>query len=128
MLAALPRLIGEAATTEGGRPTVKITLALAVVEIAYIGEAGGGGHFFRLSLLSPGGEIAILQEALGLTPRESEVLLWIAGGKSNRDASEILNISARTVNKHLEQIFIKLGVENRAAAASIATRVIAVRG
>jgi len=67
-------------------------------------------------------EASILQNALALTPREADVLLWIARGKSNRDASEILNISARTVNKHLEQVFIKLGVENRAAAAAIATR------
>jgi DNA-binding CsgD family transcriptional regulator len=60
-----------------------------------------------------------------LTPREADVLRWIAAGKPNRDISEILNISARTVNKHLEQVYIKLGVENRAAAAAIATRVIA---
>jgi len=53
--------------------------------------------------------------------------LWIANGKSNRDTSEILNISARTMNKHLEQIFIKLGVENRAAAAQIATRIITMQ-
>jgi DNA-binding CsgD family transcriptional regulator len=59
------------------------------------------------------------------TAREGEVLRWIAAGKANKDISEILDISPRTVNKHLEQIFIKLGVENRAAAASIATRVIA---
>ena len=52
------------------------------------------------------------------------MLVWISRGKSNRDISEILNISARTVNKHLEQIFIKLGVENRAAAAAIATRIV----
>jgi DNA-binding CsgD family transcriptional regulator len=50
------------------------------------------------------------------------VLLWISRGKSNKDISEILNISARTVNKHLEQVFIKLGVENRASAAALATR------
>jgi DNA-binding CsgD family transcriptional regulator len=59
-----------------------------------------------------------------LTPREADVLLWTARGKSNKDMSEILNISARTVNKHLEQVFIKVGVENRASAASAATRVL----
>jgi len=62
-----------------------------------------------------------LQRALNLTPRESDALFGIARGKSNRDASEIMNISARTVNKHLEQIFIKIG----AAATAIATRIIA---
>jgi DNA-binding CsgD family transcriptional regulator len=52
-------------------------------------------------------------------------LLWTARGKSNKDMSEILNISARTVNKHLDHVFVKLGVENRAAAAAMATRVLA---
>src|SRR6266567_354376 len=56
-----------------------------------------------------------------------EVIVWIAHGKSNRDISEILGISPRTVNKHLEQIFTKLGVENRASAAAQATRVLALR-
>jgi DNA-binding CsgD family transcriptional regulator len=45
------------------------------------------------------------------------VLAWIAKGKSNRDIGEILGLSSRTVNKHLEQIYVKLGVENRASAA-----------
>ncbi len=54
-----------------------------------------------------------------LTPRELEVLSWIAKGKTNRDIAEILGMSPRTVNKHLEHIFVKLGVETRAAAASL---------
>lgn len=88
-------------------------------ELAYLGTAGNGDHLFRIIENSEGREAGILQKQLGLTPRESDVLLWVARGKSNKDASEILNISARTVNKHLEQIFIKLGVENRAAATAI---------
>ena len=67
----------------------------------------------------------LLQQALHLTAREADVLLWISRGKSNRDISEILGISPRTVNKHLEQIFEKLGVENRASAAARAVRVLA---
>lgn len=59
-----------------------------------------------------------LQQRFGLTPREAEVLLWIAQGKSNRDIADILSLSPRTVNKHLEQIYAKLGVENRTAAAA----------
>ncbi len=62
-----------------------------------------------------------LRERFGLTARESDVLLWIARGKSNRDIGEILGLSPRTVNKHLERIYVKLGVENRAAAAALAT-------
>ncbi|BFM08036.1 DNA-binding response regulator [Halioxenophilus aromaticivorans] len=67
------------------------------------------------------GEV-VLQRTLNLTHRESEVLYWLACGKANKEISEILDISVRTVNKHLEQIFPKLGVENRTAAAGIAIR------
>lgn len=52
-----------------------------------------------------------------LSPREAEVLHWVAAGKSNAEVAEILAISRRTVDKHLERIYIKLGVENRTAAA-----------
>ena len=55
------------------------------------------------------------------------MLVWIAAGKSNRDISEILSISPRTVNKHLEQVFVKLGVENRATAAALAVRALTER-
>jgi len=89
-----------------------------------LGDAGGGNHLFRLDRSFEGLETELLREAFGLTPREAEVLLWTSRGKSNKDMSEILNISARTVNKHLEQIFIKVGLENRASAASAATAVL----
>lgn len=56
-----------------------------------------------------------------LTPRETEVLSWLAKGKTNRDIGDILGMSPRTVNKHLEHIFEKLGVETRAAAAALAS-------
>ncbi|WP_034296616.1 response regulator transcription factor [Herbaspirillum sp. RV1423] len=56
-----------------------------------------------------------------LTPRESDVLMWLGKGKTNRDIAEILGMSPRTVNKHLEHIFIKLGVETRSAAAVLAS-------
>lgn len=65
---------------------------------------------------------AQLKDTLGLTERESEVLYWVANGKSNREAAQILSMSPRTVNKHLETIFHKLGVDNRTAAAGIALR------
>lgn len=53
-----------------------------------------------------------------LTAREMDVLTWVARGKTNRDVGEILGMSPRTVNKHLEHIFEKLGVETRTAAVS----------
>jgi len=65
-----------------------------------------------------------LQKALQLTAREAQVLQWIANGKTNREIAEILGISPRTINKHLEQLFPKLGVENRTSAAAKALRVL----
>jgi DNA-binding CsgD family transcriptional regulator len=55
-------------------------------------------------------------EALGLTGREAEVLAWVAQGKTNREIGMILGASARTVQKHLEHVFQKIGVETRTAA------------
>lgn len=55
-------------------------------------------------------------EAMGLTPREAEVMSWVAQGKTNREVGLILGSSQRTVGKHLEHIFEKLGVEGRTSA------------
>ncbi|SMC72325.1 response regulator [Rhizobium sp. RU36D] len=65
-----------------------------------------------------------LSKAFGVTLREAEVLLWIAHGKSNKEIAEILDMSPRTVNKHLEQIFNKLMVEKRTSAATMAVKVL----
>lgn len=54
----------------------------------------------------------------GLTPRESDVLAWVAEGKTNSEVATILGLSPRTVQKHLEHIYQKLGVETRTAAAA----------
>lgn len=60
-------------------------------------------------------------ERFGLAHRETEVLAWITQGKTNEEIGEILGCSRRTVQKHLERIYIKLGVENRTVAATFAT-------
>lgn len=54
--------------------------------------------------------------ALGLSPREADVLWWMSEGKSNADVAAVLHISRRTVEKHIETIYAKLGVETRTAA------------
>ena len=93
------------------------------LECSFLSPLGPDELLFRLAeTANTDSDQAILQRACGLTSREAEVLLWISRGKPNRDIGEILNISPRTVNKHLEQIFVKLGVENRAAAAAAAVR------
>ncbi len=60
-----------------------------------------------------------LKDALGLTFREAEILMWISRGKTNKEVGLILESSHRTVNKHLEHIYEKLGVTTRAAAVAI---------
>ena len=54
----------------------------------------------------------------GLSPRENQVLQWLSQGKTNKEIGLILELSARTVQKHLEHIYRKLGVENRTGAAA----------
>jgi ATP/maltotriose-dependent transcriptional regulator MalT len=61
-------------------------------------------------------------QALGLTPREAEVLFWVTQGKTNDDVTVILGTSVSAVKKHLGRIYDKLGVENRTAAANAARR------
>jgi CheY-like chemotaxis protein/DNA-binding CsgD family transcriptional regulator len=66
-------------------------------------------------------QIEALCAVFKLTKRESEVLYWATKGKTNKDIADILAASPRTINKHLEHIFVKMGVETRTAAASLAT-------
>jgi CheY-like chemotaxis protein/DNA-binding CsgD family transcriptional regulator len=65
--------------------------------------------------------VQALMALFRLTQRESEVLHWVIQGKTNRDIGDILGMSPRTVNKHLEHVFEKMGVETRTAAATLAT-------
>ena len=95
------------------------------IELSFLSSIGPDELLFRLAEVTAGGDEQFLQQTLQLTGREAEVLLWISRGKSNREIGEILNISPRTVNKHLEQVFVKLGVENRASAAARAVRALA---
>ncbi len=58
--------------------------------------------------------------SLGLTARETEVLTWIAQGKTNHEIGVILSACTGTICKHVEHILRKLYVKNRTAAAAIA--------
>jgi len=91
-------------------------------------------HYFKqaeedeylLKIQSPNVAIdpALLEHSLAVTYREAEVLLWLAHGKTNQEIAEILTMSPRTVNKHLEQMYPKIGASNRTAAASLAIQTI----
>lgn len=76
---------------------------------------------------NPSSVIESLVGTFNLTLREAEVLYWVICGKTNRDIGEILGSSHRTVNKHLEHVFEKLGVETRTAAAGLAMQKIRSR-
>lgn len=66
---------------------------------------------------------APLERAYGLTPREAEVLLWVAQGKSNPEVATILGMAEKTVKVHLGHIFEKLGTDNRNAASLLALEI-----
>jgi DNA-binding NarL/FixJ family response regulator len=85
---------------------------------ARLARAGQHAGFF------PNFNSAVPLEKLGLTTRESEILLWVAQGKANSEVGTILRISAATVKKHLENIYKKLGVESRNAATWLALEAI----
>ncbi|MCZ7495721.1 response regulator [Agrobacterium rhizogenes] len=120
------RWLAERAAAETGRD-VPLTITEAgrpALQLSFLGAMGPDEFLFRLTAANEKSGDHLLREHFSLTARESEVLLWIAKGKSNRDIGDILGLSARTVNKHLEQIYVKLGVENRASAAVKAAHIL----
>ncbi len=90
------------------------------LRLQYMGKLGADEFLLRLAKDAGHSVPQEFSRDLGLTSREGEVLSWLSKGKTNRDIAQILGLSPRTVDKHLEQIYSKLGVENRTAAAAIA--------
>lgn len=88
------------------------------LRVLFLGESNTQEYLLKLVDTAVPNESLLLQNSLNLTAREAEVLLWIAKGKTNRDIGEILGTSPRTINKHSENIYKKLGVENRTSAAA----------
>jgi DNA-binding NarL/FixJ family response regulator len=121
-LLAVANNVREWAATNGGfgelaGRSLAIAAMAAPLQLTCLGAIGPDEYLFRLSSEEPQHHEQALSRQFGLTLREGEVLMWIARGKANRDIAEILGLSPRTVNKHLEQVYAKLGVENRASAA-----------
>ena len=88
-------------------------------------ELGAAPALARLEELfgavgSGGGRGPRRHPGLDVTSRELEVLHLVAGGRTNREIAEELVISEKTVERHLSNIFTKLGVSNRAAATAYA--------
>lgn len=87
------------------------------LELSFVAGLNDGLFMIRLSAKNQMEGDEILQSNFNLTSREAQVLFWLARGKGNSDIAMILDVSPRTINKHLEQIFKKLNVENRTSAA-----------
>ncbi|WP_420863505.1 response regulator transcription factor [Algirhabdus cladophorae] len=99
-------------------------LTLNTYKFQYVGLSNAAELLVKFSRESNETPEQQLERLLSLTARESEVLYWLTLGKTNRDISAILGLSPRTVNKHLEQVFQKMGVDNRTSAAVAADRIL----
>lgn len=86
------------------------------------GDGVAGDWLLILREVSDAAAIEAMRLALKLTAREAEVLYWVAKGKTNKDIGDILGSSPATAKKHLERIYVKLGVETRTAAAAVALK------
>lgn len=114
----LPEHFYMALTTSADQ--IVLTTSSASLTVRNMGQVGIGETMLLLEQQVTDGKSKSRLAQAALTPRETEVLAWLAKGKTNRDIGDILGVSHRTVNKHLEKIFQKLGVETRAAATALA--------
>lgn len=100
----------------------KLTDTTQALEVKLIDDSKHDEIVLKLSNLEGPSQPQQLREKLNITKRESQVLLWIANGKANKEIAEILTMSPKTVDKHLEQIYRKLEVDNRTSAAALAIK------
>lgn len=119
----LPREIIYWLSSGPDTPRIRINRSTGI-EFRHLEQERDGEILLRLIDSNEGTEEEQLSKAFQITLREAEVLLWLTHSKSNKEIAQILELSPRTVNKHLEQIFIKLGIENRTAAATKAVGVL----
>lgn len=120
--ARLPAGLGE--QLAGGAELARLRLARPPwpalgVQVLPTATLAGGGYCLVFEEEEPAPTPAALL-SLGLTAREAEVLFWISEGKNNPEIAVVLGISGRTVEKHVENVFNKLGADHRHAAARMA--------
>ncbi len=115
-------LADEIHTWLSHKPAIGMNLTLnapaQLLKVSFLGKAGSNEYLLRLKHEDNDNESANLKSHWNLTKREAEVLFWILKGKTNREIGQILGTSPRTINKHSEQIYKKLEVENRTSAAA----------
>ena len=111
---------------EQQREPAKLTLESGPKRLSFrlhqqIGDSDAGGDWLIVMReVSDTAVIEAMSLSFKLTPREAEALYWVVKGKTNKDIGDILGSSPMTVKKHLERVFVKLGVETRTAAANMA--------
>jgi DNA-binding NarL/FixJ family response regulator len=121
----LPDILARALASGEDMNRIEILLERAPampLRVQGVGRAAPGEILLRVSEAGTTGTGSLeerLRDSYQISAREAEVLNWLSQGKTNRDIAEILDVSPRTVNKHLERIFRKIGVENRTSAAAI---------
>ena len=123
-------------TAKGDLPDLRIGMGLgaddylpkpvARLELLTAVRARLQRHAQQRKTFAPDFSDATPLEKLGLSPREAEILLWMAQGKSNGDIAVICGISLGTTKKHALHIFEKLGVESRSAATLRALEILSI--
>jgi DNA-binding CsgD family transcriptional regulator len=114
-------------STAGGAPWLALPpLSLGAprgrVTLRAVPDATDGGGWTLLVRGQPEQRTTASRGEMPLTRREREILDWVAAGKTDRQIAAIIGASPRTVQKHLEHVYVKLGVENRTAAVMRAAR------
>ena len=107
---------------EGAKQPLRLDDLTQPLLVTALESQDGDERLLVIELANKPNEADLLRDKFGLTVREAEVLTWISKGKTNHEIAIILDFSPRTANKHLEQIFRKLNVENRTTAAAVSLR------
>jgi DNA-binding NarL/FixJ family response regulator len=117
-----PDLLSLLHAAAAGRDVRPLTLTRGARQLVATlqGRTADDDWLLVLREVNDAATVEATMSAFGLTLRESEVLYWVAKGKTNRDIGDILGSSPATVKKHLERVYEKLGVETRTAAAALA--------
>lgn len=104
--------------------TLEIQQGHSTLVLTYTEATNEDSHLIKFKSHNLKLETQTLKLKLKITRREADVLIWVAKGKTDWEIAQILSISERTVNKHLEQIYRKLGVNNRTSATTLAINVL----
>jgi len=126
LIAWLQRHLPDAQLRQVEPPALSIVQGASTLNLRLHQQTGhdddGDDWLIIMREISDTSVIEAMSLSLKLTAREAEVLYWVVKGKTNRDIGDIVGSSPATVKKHLERVYVKLGVETRTAAAGVAIK------